>query len=343
MRREPALCGVPESVGSTHIAAMSDTPPTTSSPFHEGERAVQTRAGVRAEMERRGGRAIRDFMPDQHRTFFAMLPFLVVGSIDARDRPWASILVGRPGFVHSPDPRTLRIDTLPAYGDPIGADLAVGAAVGLLGIQPETRRRNRMNGTVAEHDERGFTVRVAQSFGNCPQYIQARAPSFAAAPESVVLPRAVRAEGEVLSADAAGLVRNADTFFIATAARESGVDVSHRGGKPGFVRVAVEAGRTVLTAPDFSGNNYFNTLGNIAVNPRAGLIFVDFASGGVLLLTGEAEIVWDGPELQSFAGARRLLRFRPAEGRAIAAAVPLRWSDPEPAPQLAATGAWPAA
>ena len=322
---------------------MPSEPQSTSSasPFHAGERAVQTRAGVREEIERRGGRAIRDFMPEQHRNFFAMQPFLVVGSVGAHERPWASIVVGLPGFAHSPDPRTLRIDARPVDGDPLGANLAVGAPVGLLGIQPETRRRNRMNGTVTARDERGFTVHVEQSFGNCPQYIQARAPTFAAAPETVALPRPVRAEAELLSPAAAALIRSADTFFIATAAHESGVDVSHRGGKPGFVRATVEAGRTVLTAPDFSGNNFFNTLGNIAANPRAGLIFVDFASGGVLLLTGDAEIVWDGPELAAFVGAGRLLRVRAVEGRAIADAVPLRWSDPEFAPQLAATGAWP--
>ena len=322
---------------------MPTEPPSTASasPFHDGERAVQTRAGVRDAIERHGGRMIRDFMPDQHRNFFAMQPFLLVGSVDARERPWASILVGLPGFAHSPDPRTLRIDAQPAYGDPLGDNLAAGAAVGLLGIEPRTRRRNRLNGRVIARDARGFTVHVEQSFGNCPRYIQARAPTFAAAPETAAHPRPVRPEGELLSADALALVRGADTFFIATAARGSGVDVSHRGGKPGFVRVTVEGGRSVLTVPDFSGNNLFNTLGNIAVNPRAGLIFVNFASGGVLMLTGGAEIVWDGPELAAFAGALRLLRFRTVEGRAIADAVPLRWSDPEFAPQLAATGAWP--
>jgi hypothetical protein len=319
---------------------MSDEMRPPPSPFHLGERLVQMRAGVRDEMERRGGRAIRDFMPDQHRAFFAMLPFLVVGSVDAQARPWASILVGRPGFVQSPDPRTLRIDARAAYGDPLGANLAVGARLGLLGIQPETRRRNRANGTVAALDARGFTLQVEQSFGNCPQYIQARAPVFAAAPETVTLPRQVRIEGALLSAEAAMLVAGADTGFIATVAPRDGVDVSHRGGKPGFVRVTVEQGRTVLTLPDFSGNNYFNTLGNIAVNPRAGLSFIDYATGGVLMLTGAAEVVWDGAELAAFAGARRLLRFAVTEGLAIADAVPLRWSAPQQAPQLAATGAW---
>jgi hypothetical protein len=317
------------------------------SPFHAGEQALQARVGVRDRLAQFGRKAIRDFMPDQHRMLFTELPFVVVGAIDKRRRPWASVLVGTPGFMSSPDPRTLRVAARPGYGDPIAVGLVPGAPVGLLGIQLETRRRNRMNGTVTETDDAGFVVRVDQSFGNCPQYIQARTPAFVAEPCAVVSPRPVRAERAVLSAGAAALASRADTFFIATASPAAGggdpaegVDVSHRGGKPGFVRVTEDAGRTVLTSPDFRGNSFFNTLGNLAVNPRAGVVFVDFAAGGLLSLTGEAEVVWDGPELAAFVGAERLVRFRVAEGVWIENAVPLRWSAPEPAPQVAATGSW---
>jgi predicted pyridoxine 5'-phosphate oxidase superfamily flavin-nucleotide-binding protein len=314
------------------------------SPFHAGEQAMQARAGVRARTERVGRKFIRDAMPDEHREFFATLPFVVVGALDDRQRPWASVLVGTPGFMRSPDPRTLRIDARPLRGDPIGRGLLAGAPVGLLGIQPETRRRNRMNGTVVEADARGFVVSVAQSFGNCPQYIQARRPEPFERPAG-----AVRAVGAQLSAEAATLVRRADTFFIATAAPGAGdsdpakgVDVSHRGGKAGFVRVTEEGGRSVLTVPDFAGNSFFNTLGNLAVNPRAGIVCVDFDAGDLLSLTGETDTVWDGPALGAFAGAQRLLRFRVDEGVWLERGVPLRWSAPEQAPQLAATGSWEA-
>ena len=321
--------------------------PREDSPFHAGEQALQRRAGVRDRLAQFGRKAIRDFMPDQHRLLFGELPFVVVGALDERRRPWASVLVGTPGFMSSPDPRTLRIAARPAYADPIAAGLVAGAPVGLLGIQFETRRRNRMNGTVIEADEGGLVVRVDQSFGNCPQYIQARTPVFVAEPSSVVAPHAVRAERALLSAGAVALARRADTFFIATASPAAGegdpvdgVDVSHRGGKPGFVRVDTDGGRTVLTAPDFRGNSFFNTLGNLALDPHAGVVFVDFTTGDLLSLTGEAEVAWDGPELASFVGAERLLRFRVVEGVWLEGAVPLRWSAPEPAPQLAATGSW---
>jgi uncharacterized protein len=316
------------------------------SPFHAGERAVQDRVGVRDRAEQFGRRAIRDFMPDQHRDFFAQLPFLILGSLDAQRRPWGTMLVGQPGFAKSPDPRTLEIGARPILGYPASAALAVGASVGLLGIQLDTRRRNRMNGTIKRLDDRGFVVRVGQSFGNCSQYIQAREPQFIEPLEGAPSPRP-ETEGARLSATATGLIARSDTFFIATAAPGAGgddpvegVDISHRGGKPGFVRIAEEDGRTAITWPEFPGNRYFNTLGNLAINPMAGLLFVDFASGGLLALTGEAEVIWSGPELTAFPGAERFVRFRAVAGTWLDEAVPLRWSAPVQAPQLAATGTW---
>jgi len=321
--------------------------PAAGSPTHEGETALQERAGIRARAEAGMRRAVRDFMPDQHRSFFAGLPFLIVGSLDRDARPWASILTGRPGFLASPDPRTLTIRAVPTHGDPLVSALAAGAPLGLLGIQPETRRRNRMNGTIESLADGLVTVRVGQSFGNCPQYIQARTPRFVSDPADPAARRPVQRGGTLLDDRARHLVESADTFFIATAAPGAGagdpvhgVDVSHRGGRPGFVRISEDAGTTVLTAPDFLGNFYFNTFGNIALNPATGLLFVDFEGGDILMLSGEAEVMWDGPEVAAFAGAERLMRFRLRESLRIEAAVPLRWSDAEPAPQLAATGTW---
>lgn len=314
-------------------------------PFHAGERALQALAGVRAQMADIGPRVIRDHMPDQHRDFFALLPFLVAGSLDERLQPWASVLAAPAGFVHSPDALHLRIDALPAPDDPLAGPLAQGAALGLLGLQPHTRRRNRMNGTVESINAAGFTVAVQQSFGNCPRYIQAREPVFV----PVGGPPAPAQWLSALDAAAERLIRNADTLFIATAypgavaagddadARTRGVDVSHRGGRQGFVRV--DAGG-VLTLPDFNGNRFFNTLGNLQAHPRAGLLFIDFASGDLLHVSATAEIVTEGAELAAFAGAERLLRLHVERVLRRPGALPLRWSDGVPSPHLEGTGVW---
>jgi predicted pyridoxine 5'-phosphate oxidase superfamily flavin-nucleotide-binding protein len=314
-------------------------------PFHPGEQAMQERIGMRARMDLAGRRAIRDFMPDQHRELFEKLPWALIGSLDAHGRPWASAVVGHPGFIQTPDERTMRIAGAIAYGDPLREHLAVGASIGLIGIQLETRRRNRMNGRITHVDEKRLDVHVEQSFGNCPQYIQARTPRFIAEPSSLARARPVHRESDALSARATQIVTRADTFFIATRSDQvetrppHGVDISHRGGKPGFARVAEDSG-TVITVPDFRGNMMFNSFGNLQVDARAGLWFVDFDSGEVLMLTGTAEVLWDGPELASFAAAERLLRLRVSAGLRIENALPLRWSAPEQARQLEATGSW---
>ncbi|OUM02079.1 pyridoxamine 5'-phosphate oxidase family protein [Variovorax sp. JS1663] len=313
----------------------------TTAAWHEGERRLQARAGVAERMAEIGPRVLRDYMPDQHRSFFAQLPFLVAGSLDAEGQPWASILAAPPGFAHSPDPRHLRIDALPMASDPLAGALATGAPIALLGIEPHTRRRNRMNGAVEAIDGRGFSVEVGQSFGNCPKYIQAREPFFTGgAADAHFGPRM-----ESLDARARQMVRTADTFFIATAhpsagragAPAHGVDVSHRGGRPGFVRLDDD---DTMTVPEFMGNFFFNTLGNIAVNPVAGLLFVDFDSGDLLQVAVTAEVLWDGAELASFEGAERLLRMRVVAARHAAAALPLRFGPASLSPFLEATGRW---
>lgn len=318
-------------------------PPPT---FHEGERAVQQRVGVAERMAQVGPRVIRDFMPEQHRAFFAQLPFVVAGTVDAAGQPWASVLAGPPGFISSPDPLTLRLEAQPLAGDPLEGTLLDGAPIGLLGLEPQTRRRNRMNGVVHDRAALGFAVQVSQSFGNCPKYIQARDPVYL--PDRLAA-RAVMHERAQLDDAARRMIEAADTLFIATAyagaARQDGgpahgVDVSHRGGKPGFVRLDADG---TLTLPDFTGNFFFNTLGNISVNPRAGLLFIDFDTGDLLYLAVHAEIVWDGAELRAFEGAERLLRMKVRSMRRVPASLPLRWGTAQMSPVLAATGAWPGA
>ncbi|WP_299405480.1 pyridoxamine 5'-phosphate oxidase family protein [Acaryochloris sp. IP29b_bin.148] len=311
------------------------------SPFHAGEQAVQERYGIRDRMEKQGRRIIRDFLPEQHRTFYPQLPFLLVGSLDKEGRPWASIVAGQPGFISSPDPQTLSIQTQSIAADPLHQNLKVGADIGLLGIDLYSRRRNRMNGVIHQITSDGFIVAVKQTFGNCPQYIQKRAVQFI--PEQVnqeIVGTAVAA----LDSDFQSWVESADTFFIATRYVDSasnlahGVDVSHRGGKPGFVRV--DNAKT-LTFPDFAGNLAFNTIGNLILDPRVGLLFPNFQTGDLLTLTGKADVMWEGEDLQSFEGAERLVQVSLEAGFLLKSALPLQIDFQEFSPFLHKTGSWP--
>ena len=303
-------------------------------PFHRGEHAAQARAGVQLQ-----GAPIRDSMPDQHRQFFAQLPILFAAVADETGWPVATALAGPPGFVSSPDPHTLHVATLPGQDDPAAPALRAGAPIGLLGIDLATRRRNRANGTVVATNAQGFMVRVQQSFGNCPQYIQAR--DIEAEATSPGAEQAERLDG--LDQRARALIAGADTFFVASSigaegGDAGGLDMSHRGGRPGFVRIDGD----VLTIPDFRGNRYFNTLGNLMLEPRAGLLFVDFATGDLLHLQGRAELDWDGGPASHFAGAERLWRMQVTAGWRRPGALASRWSFRGFAPTTERTGRWDA-
>ncbi|HHY6931014.1 TPA: pyridoxamine 5'-phosphate oxidase family protein [Burkholderia ambifaria] len=305
-------------------------------PFHAGELAVQQRAGVTEAAGAAGRRGIRRFMPDQHRAFFAQLPFFVLGGVDAHGQPWATLRVGMPGFVTAPDARTLHIDGDALPGDPLAGAWQPGAPLGGLGIEFDTRRRNRVNGVLCAVDGGALTIAVEQSFGNCAKYIQGRKATFVAREGDAS--GAADVSDRLSDADRA-LLAQADTFFVASANTSAdagaarGADVSHRGGMPGFVRVDDAC---TLTTPDFSGNRFFNTLGNLQHDPRAGLLFIDFDSGDVLYVAARAEIVWDGPLVASFDGAQRVVRFHVREVRRTRGVLPFRWSGPERAPQFAA-------
>ncbi|MEZ5935420.1 MAG: pyridoxamine 5'-phosphate oxidase family protein [Alphaproteobacteria bacterium] len=310
--------------------------------FHEGELQAQQRLGLRARVGSFARRAIRDHMPDQHRDFYGKLPFVLIGSVDRAGRPWASMVAGRPGFMATPDARTLAIGAAPQFGDPLYDTLRPGADVGLLGIEPATRRRNRLTGKVASAAADGFSITVAQTFGNCPQYIQAREVQILDAIDHPGRERPVH-RSDRFDAAARRLIEATDTLFIATAYStgsghaSEGADVSHRGGRPGFVRL--EDQRTFVL-PDFSGNNHFNTIGNILLNPNAGFLFADFATGDLLYMTGAAEIDWDGLAVRAFEGAERLIRFRAEEVIRVRGSLPLRFTFGGYAPMLANTGSW---
>lgn len=309
---------------------------TEQSPFHEGELAFQTELGVKDRIAPFARRAIRDHMPDQHREFYGQLPFVALGSADSNGDVWATLLGKAPGFMTSPDATTLEIDATPHPDDPIQPALKAGSAIGLLGLEFASRRRNRMSAVVADSTT-SITLKVRQTFGNCPQYIQTR--SFKAVPSAAPKP------GEhmsVLDDKARALIEGADTFFVASYAPgdavHHGADVSHRGGKPGFVKIGDDGS---LTVPDYLGNFLFNTLGNFRVYPRAGLTFVDFETGDLLMLTGRAEILAeDDPVVQAFRGAERAWRVYPTKIIRLPAALPIRWAFGEMSPNNRMTGSW---
>jgi predicted pyridoxine 5'-phosphate oxidase superfamily flavin-nucleotide-binding protein len=275
-------------------------------PFHDGELRAQALAGVEPFSP-----PIRNRMPDQHRTFFPLLPFLCVAVADADGWPLATLVQGPPGFATSPDPARLDVAALPTECDPARARLLAGAPIGMLGIDLGTRRRNRLNGVVAHVDDAGFAVDVVQSFGNCPRYIHVRS-----------LVPVERTRGPVtmfrtnVPERARAMLEAATTLFVASASGAgaqgpaAGLDISHRGGPAGFARLDGD----VLTVPDFAGNRYFNTLGNFVAEPRAAIVLADVATGDMLQLQGRVDVDWTAADPDRVPPVERVWRFRIERG-----------------------------
>ncbi|MET9883661.1 pyridoxamine 5'-phosphate oxidase family protein [Streptomyces sp. NPDC006430] len=246
--------------------------------YHQGSLSVQERVGVR-ELAEHVGRSIGVGIKDVAAAFLAQQPHLVVGAADGAGLLWASLLTGPPGFVRATGPHRMAVAGGPPVGDPLAEALATaGTRVGTISLDPRTRRRMRLGGTL-EVTAGGFAVEAERVFANCPKYLQKRQPLELVAEGAGVVRR-----GDALTPDQERAVRAADTFFVATTA-EGGTDASHRGGLPGFVEVLSPS---LLSWPDYPGNAMFLTLGNLAVDPRAGLLFPDWEGGAVLQLSGRA-------------------------------------------------------
>jgi predicted pyridoxine 5'-phosphate oxidase superfamily flavin-nucleotide-binding protein len=283
--------------------------------FHPGELAVQERAGVRDRAAQLSGRFTHE-VPPAAVEFLEDQPWIVLGAADGEDRMWATVLYGRPGFITVPSPSTVHIAARPLAGDPLEG--ALNGPVGGIALEPDTRRRMRLNGEASTAQD-GVTIALEQVYSNCPKYIATRYIS-AVAPS-----RPTRQAGTGLDARAVELLAKADTAFVATRAPGHGVDASHRGGNPGFLRVLDEH---TLEWPDYTGNSLFNTLGNIALDPATGLTVIEPETGTTLYLSGRAEVVWEDG---GFPSAQRLVRYIVDATVRLDHAAPLRWALERPA------------
>lgn len=274
-------------------------------PWHSGEAQIHKALELTDKMEKLGKRMIRDYMPDQHREFYAELEFVILSALDPTGRVWPFVWAGKAGFISSPDSKHLIIKKGSLPGQPDDLLLRVGDKISLLGIVPETKRRNRLNATITKADKTLIKVRVDQSYGNCPRYIHVREKGKTTQAGTVE-------DRETLNEEDKALITAADTLFIASRAPKverdprKGIDVNHRGGLPGFIKLVDE---NVFIIPDYDGNNFFNTFGNILNDPRVGLLIPNLETGDMLTLNGQAEVVLEDQAGIELYGSHRYLIF----------------------------------
>ncbi|KAJ7782497.1 hypothetical protein DFH07DRAFT_324143 [Mycena maculata] len=256
--------------------------------------------------------AISGDLPEEHAQFHSRnLPFLPVTTLDDEGRPWGSILAGQtgePGFIQAPRYNMLSVDAFLWQGEPLvensrlfepGQKMLVAG----IGIEFPTRRRNKFAGWISrleelEYNRMKLDLNVNEAIGNCPKYITVRdlIPHPHTAPQ-IEYQESHLSLGARLPDAVISFIASADTVFLGTTynafARDSMFFPSHvgmnqRGGRPGFIRVVPSDGRT-LVLPDYSGNRIMTSLGNVEATPFASLTFVDFVSGDILYLTGDAQ------------------------------------------------------
>ena len=298
--------------------------------YHEGERYVQERAGERDSALRLEGFTAGP-IPVRALSFLAEQRMLAIGSADEHGRVFASVVFGEPGLASSVDGRSLQLDRARVYvhDDPLWTHLRVGADVGLLAIELGSRRRLRINGVVSHIDRARIDVDVHEAYPNCPKYIQRRIPR--AVPGIHSGSERPRSEGIALDDVRTRLIERADTLFVASRHPERGMDVSHRGGDPGFVRVVTP---TRIRIPDYRGNSMFNTLGNFVVDDRAGIVFVDFEGATLLQMTGTATLQFDQHDetRQPTGGTGRYWDFNVERWLEVPVRAPIAWQLVERSP-----------
>jgi predicted pyridoxine 5'-phosphate oxidase superfamily flavin-nucleotide-binding protein len=250
--------------------------------YHEGELAMQERAGVR-ELADQVGRIIGSDFSAGAAAFLAAQRFVITGTVAPCGIVTASVVGGETGFAYPSDPHTLLIS--PSFGliDTVMADVVASGIIGVLGIDFAARRRVRVNGTARRDGER-IVVTTREVYANCPQYIRRRVASG-----TIETTEMRRTSSTSLDARQRGAIESAESFFIASWHPARGADASHRGGPSGFVK----AEPTRVIWPDYPGNNMFNTLGNLLAAPGCGLLFVDFENGTTLQLSGSAVVRGD--------------------------------------------------
>lgn len=277
-------------------------------PFHEGERAVQRRAGESLKAAGNSGMIAATIMPGAM-PFIGAQPWAIVGGADPEGRLWCSAWVGAPGFAQAdPDGRSLQVDLRKAPmhpANPLRAALTADSSLGLLFIELVHRRRLRVNGRITEATPERLRLAVQEAFPNCPQFIRKRTLEGIQDPPGL-LQEAAR--GTALGALEQARVAAADTLFLTTRHPVRGLDASHRGGPRGFVEV-VDA--TTLRLPDYPGNGLFNSFGNLEVDASMGILVPGFVTGELLHLSGSGQVLWEAADPGDLTlGSRRFLEFR---------------------------------
>ncbi|KAK4507025.1 hypothetical protein PRZ48_000759 [Zasmidium cellare] len=285
-------------------------------------------------------------------------PLIAIGTLDAQGRPWTTLWgsgekgLSQPlggGIVGIRTPVTGKFD--PVVEELVGKEATgqvireegEGRMVSGLTIDLETRKRVKMYGrmvagALGKRDDEvtgreesvaevQLVLKIEQSLGNCPKYLNKK--HIVAAPSK---PELV-SDSPRLPKQALDLLEKADLFFVSSAQPEQDMDTNHRGGPPGFLRVqSNDESGAVLCWPEYSGNRLWQTLGNLYDNPVAGLCVPDFETGDMLYLTGTTEILVGKDAAAVLPRSNLCVKVKITAARFVTQALPFRGTPGELSP-----------
>ncbi|KAF4553012.1 Hypothetical protein D9617_8g050250 [Elsinoe fawcettii] len=317
--------------------------------WHEGEQQMHRRLRV-PEMD---NPATPGLSP-QLAAALPRMPLLAIGTLDKDDRPWTTLWGGEKGLSQSLGGGMMGVRTpVPSELDPVVEILVGGKADGEvvkeegqgrlisgLIIDLETRKRVKLAGRMIagalaaqENDNENvhegllqLVVKVDESLGNCPKYLNKKAISPAHP-----APRLI-SDTPTLHPKAVDLIHKSDLFFLSTTHSQFDMDTNHRGGPPGFVRILTNKDKAVIVYPEYSGNRLYQSLGNMMTNPKAGICFPDFATGDCLYVTGTTEILVGKDAASVIAKSNLAVKVTVDSARFIEAILPLRGTAGEASP-----------
>ena len=175
----------------------------------------------------------------------------------------------------------------------------------------------------SEQDQVQLVTKIDQSLGNCPKYLN----QYEIHPVAIVRSKLLHT-GPTLPEEGKALIAKSDMFFLSTIT-ETDQDVNHRGGPSGFVRVISSS---EIIYPEYSGNRLYQSLGNLRLNPKIGIVFPDYETGDALYITGTADILIGKDAAGMLPGSNLAVKVTIDEARLVKAGLPFRGVRKTPSP-----------
>lgn len=290
--------------------------------FHEGEICIQEKADER-DLAIQNSQMINDVIPKAVWEYIENQSLAYLGSIDSDEFPWACQIVckGAIRVIENGKKVLLSKDKIwHEDNEQFLQNINNNPKIGLLLFDSEKRRRYRINGRISQHNEY-YEITVLEANPNCPQYIQRRKLISIHKDLAKDIPSKIKFH--TFTEQIEKILRSIDTFIVSSCNPNGEVDISHRGGKAGFI--LVKDNRT-LRIPDYSGNGLFNTLGNFKINPKAGLFIQDYDTGILLHLIGTVTINFNDDDVEvNTGGTGRFWDFRLENGVLSSSQTRLIW------------------